>query len=75
VWVTAHTQWSVTWDEATETLKLYKGAERTPRISHAFGAAFTGSGRYVGLSWTTDLMSTGVEPSSIDAYDVTTPGS
>jgi hypothetical protein len=75
VWVTAHTQWAITYDETTETLKLYKGAERTPRISHAFGAAFTGTGRYVGLSWTTDLMSTGVEPSSIDAYDVTTPGS
>ena len=74
-WVTAQQQYTLTWDEATEDLKLFIGASRTAALTWTAGAAFTGTGRYVGLSWSTDLMSTGVEPSSIDVYEVGTPGS
>lgn len=68
-WVLTHQQWMVTWDGTT--LKGFKGAESTPRISWAPGGTFTPSGKYVGLSWTTNLFSPGVELSAIDGYDVT----
>lgn len=70
-WVSVRQQYTVTWDEDTETLRLYKGASRSPIIAWSAGAAFTGSGRYVGLAWETDLLTAGVEPLTIDAYDVT----
>jgi len=69
-WVSVNSQWSVTWDEGTETLSLYRGAQETPKLQWSAGAAFTGSGRYVGLSWTTDLLTTGIEPLSVDAYNI-----
>lgn len=70
-WVLTHQQWTVTWEESTKTLRLYKGAERTPRLTYVFSSGFTPSGKYVGLSWTTNLASPGVELSAIDGYDVT----
>lgn len=70
-WVSVDQQYTVTWNESTKTLKLYKGAKRSPLITWATGAAFTGTGKHVGLSWSTDLLTAGVEPMSIDAYDVT----
>jgi hypothetical protein len=83
VWIATHEQWTVTWDEDTEILNLYKGAETTPTLSWSAGAAFTGSGNYVGISWDAALATSGVEPSTIDVYAVTddsplplyTPGS
>lgn len=70
-WVDVAQQYTVTWDDDTETLRLYRGAKRTPLITWAAGAAFTATGKYVGLVWETDLLTAGVEPMSIDAYDVT----
>ena len=70
-WVDVAQQYTITWNETTKTLKLYRGAKRTPIITWATGAAFTGTGKYVGLSWTTAILASGVEPLSIDAYDVT----
>ena len=71
VWIATHEQWTVTWDEDTETLSVYQGAKTTPVLTWAAGAAFTGSGNYVGLVWDAALLSSGVEPSSIDVYPVT----
>jgi hypothetical protein len=70
-WVSTWQQWTVTWDEPSETLKVFKGGRTTPVLSWAAGASFAGSGRYVGLSWTADLLTLGVEPLNIAGYDVT----
>ena len=83
VWLAHREQWTITWDDGTETLNVYRGAETSPVISWSAGAAFTASGKYVGLIWDAALLSTGVEPSGIDVYAVTadsplplyTPGS
>jgi hypothetical protein len=68
-WVSTWQTWSVTWNEATETIKVYRGGRRDPVLSWAAGANFNGTGRYVGLSWTADLLTLGVEPLNIAAYD------
>jgi hypothetical protein len=64
-------QYTATWDEDTETIRLYKGGRRTPIIEWAAGANFAGTGRYVGMMWNTTLGVTGIEPTAFDAYDVT----
>lgn len=69
-WINTNSQWTITWDEGTETLSLYKGAQSTPKLQYSFGAAFTASGKYVGVSWSTTLLATGVEMLSFDAYNV-----
>lgn len=64
-------QYTVTWDEVTETIRLYRGSKRTPIVEWAAGASFAGTGRYVGMMWNTTLGVTGIEPTAFDAYDVT----
>ena len=64
-------QYTVTWDEATETIRLYRGGSRTPLIEWVAGATFNGTGKYVGMMWDTTLGVTGIEPTSFIAYDVT----
>lgn len=68
-------QYTATWDEATETIRLYRGARTTPIVSWSAGATFNGTGRYVGMVWDTLLGQNGVEPTAFDAYDVTVAGS
>ena len=68
-WISTWQTWSVTWNEDTETIKVYRGGRRTPVLSWAAGANFNGTGRYVGLSWTADFLTLGVEPLNIAAYD------
>lgn len=68
-WIATYQQWTVTWDDTT--LRVYRGAEKTPRISWAPAGDFTPSGKYVGLSWTTTLGQPGVELMAFDGYDVT----
>jgi len=68
-WVSTWQTWWVTWNEATETIKVYRGGRRDPVLSWAAGANFNGTGRYVGLSWTADLLTLGVEPLNIAAYN------
>jgi hypothetical protein len=69
-WVSTWQQWSVTWNEDTETVEVFKGGRKDPVVSWE-ATGFTGSGRYVGLSWTADLLTLGVEPLGIAGYDVT----
>lgn len=69
-WIASHEQFTITWNEANQTLKVYQGAKRTPTVSYTF-SSFTGTGRYFGLVWDAALVSAGVEPSSIDVYAVT----
>lgn len=76
---TAHTwavvrvgqEYTVTWDDSTKTIRCYRGANRTPIVEWAASTSFTGTGRYVGMVWTSGLLFTGVEPTSFNAYDVT----
>jgi hypothetical protein len=70
-WVSTWQQWWVTWNDTSKTLKVYRSGSVDPVLSWSAASAFTGTGKYVGLSWTADLLTLGVEPLSIDAYDVT----
>jgi hypothetical protein len=70
-WVSTWQQWWVTWNEDTETLKVYRSGKTAPVLTWDASSVFTGTGRYVGLSWSADLLTLGVEPLSIDVYDVT----
>jgi hypothetical protein len=70
-WVSTWQTWSVTWNDTTKTIKVYRGGRRTPVLTWGAGSAFTGTGRFVGLSWTADFLTLGVEPLGIAAYDVT----
>lgn len=70
-WVSTAQQYTVTYDNATKTIRLYKGAKRAPIVEHAYGGTFTPTAKYVGLVWETDLLTAGVELLSIDGYNVT----
>lgn len=70
-WFSSWQTWTVTWNDDTKTIKVYRGGQRTPLLEWAASTNFTGTGRYVGLSWTNDFLSSGVEPMSFDAWDVT----
>jgi hypothetical protein len=70
-WVSTWQKWWVTWNDTTKTLKVYKSGRTTPVLSWPAGSAFTGTGKYVGLSWTTGLFTVGTELTALDVYDVT----
>lgn len=72
-------QYTATYNNATNTIKLFRGASRTPLVQWAASTNFTPAGRYVGCMWNTTLLTVGIELTQFDGYDVDTnsplPGS
>lgn len=68
--VTTGQQYTIVWDEDVEVIYCYRGASRTPLVEYDATGVFTGTGRYVGQTWNTTLLTAGVEPSAFTAYDV-----
>jgi hypothetical protein len=69
--VTSGDTYTVTYNDATNTIKVYKGANTAPILSYYFDYEFTGTGKYVGMIWNTSLLSSAIEPIAYEAYDVT----
>lgn len=68
--VTAGQQYTITYDNATNTLRLYRGAKRSPIIEWV-ASGFTPSGRYVGQTWNrTSAFLPAIEPTVFEAYNV-----
>ncbi len=69
------TVYTVTYDHATKTVQIYKGAKRhAPIVSWTDPGSVADHGsnyRRVGQIWQTSLAAPGVEPSSFECYDVT----
>lgn len=62
----------ITYNDATDTLRLYRNTETTPLLNWVGTGAASGSGnRHVGMVWETDLPTTGPQPSMFEVYNVT----
>lgn len=65
--------YTITWNETTKTIRCYKGSSTTALVTWAAGSTFMPSSgdKYIGLNWYTGSVSKGLEPVSVQAYDVT----
>lgn len=68
------TVFTVTYNSVDNTYRLYRNASTTPLLAweDESNAVTHGAGqRYVGMIWETSVLSSGVEPSMFEAYNVT----
>lgn len=69
--VTPGQQYTITYDDATKTIRLFRGAKRSPIIEWAASTNFTPSGKYVGMTWTrSNSIQPAIEPTVFEAYNV-----
>lgn len=70
--MSAAQQYTVTYNDTTKTISMYRGANRTPILQWAAGNAFNPSGKYVGQTWTrAGTLFPCIEPTVFEAYNVT----
>ena len=69
--VTPGQQYTITYNDATKTIRLFRGAKRSPIIEWAASTNFTPSGKYVGMTWTrSNSIQPAIEPTVFEAYNV-----
>ena len=70
----AGTVFVITYNSVDDTYRLYRNASTTPILEweDESNTVTHGSGqRYIGMVWETSVLSTGIEPSMFEAYNVT----